>query len=77
MFYYYLLFQLTNEINSFIEKIKAIITIYTLQTKLRIAPMSRSSRQYCRVSRASRDGRAAGRARRDVLCRTSPATQHV
>jgi len=55
MFYYYLLFQLTNEINM------AIITLYTLQTKLRIMHLSRSWWWTCRAC-------CSCRARCDVLC---------
>jgi len=70
MFYYYLLFQLTNEINSFIEMNYGDHNLYTLQTKLRISRLLRSWCQTCRACCA----------RRDVLCRaccTACATQHV
>jgi len=71
MFYYYLLLQLTNEINSFIETNYGDHNFIHITNKL--SCVSRLSHSWLRTCRACC-------ARRDALCRaccTASATQHV
>jgi len=74
MFYYYILFQLTNEIISLLKQITAITTLYTLQT----------NKVAYRACRARGDGRVAFALLVvtccDVLCRvccTACASQYA
>jgi len=77
MYYYCLLFQLTNEINSFIETNYGDHNFIHITNKLSCeSRLSRSSRRACR---ASRDGRVAlaALAALVVTCGVALAVQHA